>query len=65
MGMLCINTDQSAWEEFLAETQALQRYFPLAANGQINKWMAWVNGSSRLWLPRRDDSPIISTPRNA
>ena len=39
MGMLCINTDQSAWEEFLAETQALQRYFPLAANGQINKWM--------------------------
>lgn len=39
VGMLCINTDQSAWEEFLTATQALQRYFPLDTTGQIHKWM--------------------------
>ena len=30
VGMLCINTDQSALEDFRAATQALQGYFPLA-----------------------------------
>ena len=30
IGMLCINTDQSALEDFRAATQALQGYFPLA-----------------------------------
>ena len=37
VGMLCINTDQSALEDFLAATPALQRYFLFVATGQFNK----------------------------
>ena len=58
IGMLCINTDQSALEDFRAATQALQGYFPLtqpaASLGQAYSY-SQGNGSDGDGQPDREN----------